>query len=182
VCQLVWCGYGRVWEPDVCASLRGCICRAHNCHQNMTKHVTPWTVPPRKWSPRTVHGRIIGPPGPNIAAIPGPPLLPTVPPAADCGLFAIAFATALAYGEQPGHCPFNQNKVRQHQLKSLQDGEMTPLPLKKNRHNGRRVKTWNTIQICCTCRMLTVWERVSCMTGLLFASERLQYMLPRFIV
>ena len=56
-------------------------------------------------------------PGPNIAAIPGPPccrrspLLPTVPLAADCGLFAIAFATALAYGEQPGHCLFDQNKV-----------------------------------------------------------------------
>jgi len=66
---------------------------------------------------------------------------------ADCGLFAMAFATALAYGEQPGHFPFNQSKVRQHQLKSLQDGEITPLPLKKNRRNGRRVKTWNTIQI-----------------------------------
>ena len=105
-------------------------------------------------SPWTVHGRIIGPPGPNIAAIPGPPLRPTVPHAADCGLFAIAFTTALAYGEQPGHCPFNQNKVRQHQLKPLQDGEMTPLPLKKNRRNGRRVKTWNTIQVRCTCRML----------------------------
>jgi len=101
------------------------------------------------------------------------------PPAADCGLFAIAFATALAYGEQPGHCPFNQNKVRQHQLKSLQ---MTPLPLKKNRRNGRQVKTWNMIQVRCTCRMLMVWELVSCMTGLLFASKRLQYMLPRFIV
>ena len=75
-------------------------------------------------------------------------------PAADFGLFAIAFATALAYGEQPGHCPFNQNKVRQHQLKSLQDGEMTPLPLKKNRRNGCRVKTWNTIQVRCICRML----------------------------
>ena len=106
----------------------------------------------------------------------------TLEPPANCGLFAIAFATALAYGEQPGHCLFDQNKVRQHQLKPLQDGEMTPLPLKKNRRNGRRVKTWNTIQIRCTCRMLTVWERVSCMTGLLFASERLQYMLPRFIV
>ena len=48
------------------------------------------------------------------------PLLPTVPPAADCSLFAIAFATALAYGEQPGHCLFDQIKVRQHQLTSLQ--------------------------------------------------------------
>ena len=76
---------------------------------------------------------------------------PTVPRAADCGL---AFATALAYGEQLGHCLFDQNKVRQHLLKSLQEGEMTPLPLKKNRRNGCRVKTWNTIQIRCTCRML----------------------------
>jgi len=81
-------------------------------------NVTPWTVPPRKWSPRTAHGRIIGPPGPNIAAILGPPLLPTVPPAADCSLFAIASATALAYGEQPGRCLLDQNKVRQHLLKS----------------------------------------------------------------
>jgi len=105
-------------------------------------------------SPWTVHGRIIGPPGPNIAAIPSPSLLPTVPPVADCGLFTIAFATVLAYGEQPGHCLFNQNKVRQHLLKSLQEVEMKPLPLKKNQCNGCRVKTWNTIQVHCICRML----------------------------
>jgi len=62
------------------------------------------------------------PPRPNFAAIPGPPLLPMVPPAADCSLsFAIAFATALACGEQPGHRLFNQNKMRQHLLKSLGD-------------------------------------------------------------
>ena len=79
---------------------------------------------------------LIGPPRPNFAAIPVPPPALMVPSAADCSLFTIAFATALAYGEQPGHCLFNQNKVRQHQLKSLQDGEMTPLPLKKNRRNG----------------------------------------------
>ena len=41
---------------------------------------------PRKWSPRTVHGRIIGPPGPDIAAIPGPPLRPTVPHAPVCNI------------------------------------------------------------------------------------------------
>ena len=73
----------------------------------------------------TVHGGIIGPPGPNIAAIPGSPLLPTVPPAADCGLFTIAFATVLAYGEQPGRCLLDQNKVRQHLLKSAGGGDDT---------------------------------------------------------
>ena len=31
---------------------------------------------------------------------------------------------------------------------------MTPLPLKKNRRNGCRVKTWNTIQVHCIFRML----------------------------
>ena len=87
--------------------------------------VTLWTVPPRKRSPWTAHGRIIGPPRPNITAIPVPPLLPTVPPAAACSLFAIAFATALAYGEQPGRCLLDQNKVRQHLLKSEGGGDDT---------------------------------------------------------
>ena len=37
--------------------------------------VTLWMVPPQNRSPRTVRGRIHGPPpGPNIAAIPSPPL------------------------------------------------------------------------------------------------------------
>jgi len=121
---------------------------------------------------------------PYLVPLPLPtvPLAADGPPAADYSLFAIAFAIALTYAEQPGHCLFDQNKVRQHHLKSLQEGEMTPLPLKKNRHNGCRVKTWNTMQVRCICRMLTVWERVSCMTCLLFASERLQSVLPHFIV
>jgi len=56
----------------------------------------PWTVTPRKWSPWTVHGRIIGPLGPNCAAIPGPP-------AADCALFTITFAIVLAYAYSIKH-------------------------------------------------------------------------------
>ena len=105
----------------------------HSSEHAHSVPVTSWTVPHQKRSPRTVHGRIIGLPGPNITAIPGPTLLPMIPHAADYGLFAIAFATTLAYGEQPGHCLFNQNKMRQQLVKSLQEGEMTPLPLKKNR-------------------------------------------------
>ena len=49
-------------------------------------NVTPWMVPPQKRSPRTVRSRIIGPPGPNIAAIPGPP------PAADGPTLGIVFS------------------------------------------------------------------------------------------
>jgi len=32
----------------------------------------------------------------------------------DCGLFAIAFATALANGKQPGRCFFDQGIMRGH--------------------------------------------------------------------
>ena len=47
--------------------------------------------------------------------------------------------------------PVQSNKMRQQLVKSLQEGEMTPLPLKKNRRNGCQVKT---IQVHCICRML----------------------------
>ena len=83
--------------------------------------VTLWTLPPRKRSPWTSHSRIIGP----LDQISQPYLVP--PPAADCDLFAIAFATVLAYGEQLGRCLFDQNKVRQHLLKSAGGGDETTL-------------------------------------------------------
>ena len=66
--------------------------------------------------------------GPGMAAIFGPPAADSPPGcAADCsqGLFAIAFATALAYGEQPGRCLSDQNKVRQHLMKSAGGGDDT---------------------------------------------------------
>ena len=71
----------------------------------------------------------------------------------DCGLFAVAFATALVHGEQSGRFQFDQNKMRQHLLKCLQEGEMTPFPLKKIRRNTGRVKSWDAIDVYCTCRM-----------------------------
>jgi len=54
-------------------------------------------------------------------------------------------------GEQAGHCLFDENKVRQHLLKSLQEGKMTPLPLKKNRRNRFRLKTWNMVYLYIGC-------------------------------
>ena len=37
----------------------------------------------------------------------------------DCGLFAIAFTTALVHGEQPGRFLFDQDKMRNHLLKHI---------------------------------------------------------------
>ena len=71
----------------------------------------------------------------------------------DCGLFVIAFATALVHGEQPGRFLFVQDKMRRHLLKCLQEGELTPFPVKKTRQNACRVKSWDTIEVHCVCRM-----------------------------
>ncbi len=38
----------------------------------------------------------------------------------DCGLFAIANATALAFGHSPGSFQYNQNKMRQHLFSCFQ--------------------------------------------------------------
>ena len=43
----------------------------------------------------------------------------------DCGLFAIAFATALANGIQPGECSFKQDAMRRHLYQCLNNGKMT---------------------------------------------------------
>ena len=71
----------------------------------------------------------------------------------DCGLFAVAFATSLVHGEQPGHFLFDQEKMRPHLLKCLQNGDLTMFPFKKRRRIGHRVKSSDVIQVHCSCRM-----------------------------
>jgi len=90
--------------------------------------------PPSKVAPRIVHSRIIGPPGPNIATIPGPPLLPTVPPAANFFHNCLCHGTCIWRTAWTLPVRLKQNEATS--AKSLQEGQMTPLPLKKNRHNG----------------------------------------------
>lgn len=46
----------------------------------------------------------------------------------DCGLFAIANCTALAYGSHPSNASFNQDAMRQHLLNCLESFYFTPFP------------------------------------------------------
>ena len=71
----------------------------------------------------------------------------------DCGLFAIAFATAPVHGEHPGKFLFNQDSMRQHLMKCLELGEMTMFPIKKTRRSAGRMKSEDVIEIHCSCRM-----------------------------
>ena len=71
----------------------------------------------------------------------------------DCGLFAIAFATTLANGIQPGRCFFNQGAMRSHLMKCLQEQNMTEFPIKKTRRTELKVKNITGLHVHCMCRM-----------------------------
>ena len=68
----------------------------------------------------------------------------------DCGLFAVAFATALVHGQQPGKFMFDQQAMRKHLRLCLQNKVMPMFPIKKTRRVMAKVKS---VEIYCTCRM-----------------------------
>ena len=71
----------------------------------------------------------------------------------DCGLFAVAFATALVHGQQPGKFMFDQQAMRKHLRLCLQNKVMPMFPIKKTRRFVAKVKSVDYIEIYCTCRM-----------------------------
>ena len=58
----------------------------------------------------------------------------------DCGLFAIAFATSLARGEQPGSFFDEQIVMRKYLIESLEKQNVTAFPVQKIRHHGSKVR------------------------------------------
>ena len=46
----------------------------------------------------------------------------------DCGLFAVAFATALAYGQNPSKLKFQQDLMRSHLITCFQEEKVVPFP------------------------------------------------------
>lgn len=66
----------------------------------------------------------------------------------DCGVLAIAFATALAYGKQPGRCFFQQDAMRAHLMKCLHEQSITMFPIKITRR-----KSTVDLHIYSQCRM-----------------------------
>ena len=58
----------------------------------------------------------------------------------DCVLFAIAFATFLARGEQPGGFFYEQKVMRKHLNESLEKQNITAFPVQKIRCHGLKVR------------------------------------------
>ena len=70
----------------------------------------------------------------------------------DCGLFAVAYATSAAHGQDPAKCTYDQKQIRQHLYRCLCNGKITPFPLKSS-SSSSRVITSDNIEVHCHCRM-----------------------------
>ena len=57
---------------------------------------------------------------------------------ADCGLFAIAFVTALSHGLHPGAYTF-ENLMHSHLLKCFENGKSSMFLVRKTRHVAEMV-------------------------------------------
>ena len=68
-----------------------------------------------------------------------------------CGLYAIAFATAVAYGQNPTDCNFDQTVMRRHLFHCFTKCALTPFPMKTKR--APKPTKIESIDIHCYCRM-----------------------------
>lgn len=69
----------------------------------------------------------------------------------DCGVFALAYATALILGIKPEECLFDQNMMRKHLISCFEDKKISAFPL-RSRRKTRKVWT-DIISVFCLCRM-----------------------------
>ena len=72
----------------------------------------------------------------------------------DCGLFAVAFATALAFGEPPGQYHFVQEKMRRHLWSCFERRQISMFPYSKLRQaTESTVKSVDEVPVYCVCRI-----------------------------
>ena len=68
----------------------------------------------------------------------------------ECGLYAIAFATALACGNNPTNYIFDQKEMRQHFISCLEKGTISMFSIrKKRRRQKRNLKKKEKLDLLC---------------------------------
>lgn len=68
----------------------------------------------------------------------------------DCGVFAIAYATDLCFGNDPASCLYEQNKLRSHFMDCLKSEHLTPFPSSTKKVEKPTIKR---ISVYCICRL-----------------------------
>ena len=73
----------------------------------------------------------------------------------DCGLFAVAFATALCSGIDPFTCSFKQTEMRSHLLTCFESHQLStfPAPDRPRRLAHCRVLSTKRVPVYCVCRL-----------------------------
>ena len=71
----------------------------------------------------------------------------------DCGLFAIAFATSLAFGEDPANVTYDSKKLRMHLIKCLNKKQMTCFPKSTEKLVSKCQSRLAAIELYCKCWM-----------------------------
>ena len=83
----------------------------------------------------------------------------------DCGVFALAFATALCAGEDPQYLHFKTEgtSMRDHLLQCLENGAIQPFPSEMlKRRRARRDMKNDKIEVFCTCRSTEDKDMLGC--------------------
>ena len=70
----------------------------------------------------------------------------------DCGVFAIANATELAFGKDPLLCQYDMEVMRMHFLKYLENTKMECFRPRKI-PIGNHIKNTHKMKVYCTCRL-----------------------------
>ena len=71
----------------------------------------------------------------------------------DCGVFAIAFATSLAFGDDPTKLSYDDTQLRPHLLKCLKENNFKRFPTILKSSSLRCRKKVKEIEVYCSCRM-----------------------------
>lgn len=73
----------------------------------------------------------------------------------DCGLFAIAVATDIIHGRNPGKSRWSTPDMRPHLIQCLEKANITPFPITEEREIRfcRTLKFFRNIEVHCACRM-----------------------------
>ena len=69
----------------------------------------------------------------------------------DC-VFAAAYCTALAHGQDPGSFVYNQSIMRKHLEQCLSNTKMIPFPVIKARRGGN--PRYDEVNVYCLCRSI----------------------------
>lgn len=86
----------------------------------------------------------------------------------DCGVFAIAFATSLVFGQNPSDVIYNTHHLRKHLKNCLDIKKLSLFPTSASRVNRAQREIVKTIPVFCHCRRTEYgrnteeWEMIEC--------------------